>query len=180
MSGAAGHGGGRGRDPRRRDRWIPLAFVVPFVAIIAADGVMAWLAARTDPGLVAGAPVRIGLGQVVPAGTARLDLALETAAGEDRGGGLPAPPLLVVARLRDREGRPLPIEAAEGRLQRAATASADHDLPPFAPGPDGAWRAPVAPPARGDWDVAVAVRGEGGARAVATLRLHAGAAATAR
>ena len=34
-------------------RYIPLALVLPFVGIIGADAVMAWMAARSDPGLVA-------------------------------------------------------------------------------------------------------------------------------
>ena len=45
--------------PRAGRRWIPLLALAPLIALVAADAVMAVLAARTDPGLVTDAPRRI-------------------------------------------------------------------------------------------------------------------------
>lgn len=155
--------------PRRSSRWIPWTIAGVFASIVAADMVMVVLAVRTDPGLVAGAPARLGTGNVLPPATG---LRLEV---EQSGGG---GPIRVAARLRDREGRPAQAAAVTGALQRATDARADAALA-FALVPGGAedgallWRATLPPdlPA-GAWDLAVQARdGAGNLLATATLRL---------
>lgn len=156
--------------PQRSSRWIPWAIAGVFAAIVLADLVMVALAVRTDPGLVAGAPARLGTGNVLPPATG-LRLEVEQSGG---GGG----PIRVAARLRDRDGRPAQAAAVTGALQRATDARADAALA-FAPAPGGAengallWRATLPPdlPA-GAWDLAVQARdGAGNLLATATLRL---------
>ena len=151
-----------GRGGPGRDRWIPLALVLPFVGIIGADAVMAWMAARSDPGLVADAPLRIGLAnRALPTDRLRLEFGLRP-----EGGGQ-----AMTLRLRDAEGAPVPIAAAEGRLERATHAGEDRPVP-FAPLPGGtAWRAVVAPPDAGAWQVSVTARDAEGGVAMAVVRL---------
>lgn len=144
-----------------RDRWIPLALVLPFVGIIGADAVMAWMAARSDPGLVADAPLRIGMANRAPTERLRLEFGLRP-----EGGGQ-----VLMLRLRDAEGAPVPIAIAEGRLERATHAGEDRPVP-FTPLPGSdAWRAVVAPPDAGAWQVSVTARDAEGGVAMAVVRL---------
>jgi nitrogen fixation protein FixH len=158
-------------EPPRKSHWIPWTIAAAFAAIVAADAAMIALAVRSDPGLVAGAPARLGTGNVLPPATGlRLDA---TVTG---GGG--AGPAVVEARLRDRDGRAVPAAAVTGVVQRATDAGADAPLA-FAtarPGPDdGAppWRAPLPELPAGAWDVALRAHdGAGNLLATATLRLR--------
>lgn len=155
----------------RESRWIPWTIAGVFAAVVAADVAMVALAVRSDPGLVAGAPARLGTGNVLPPATG---LRLEAAA---TGGG--AGPVVVEARLRDRDGRPVPAAAVTGAVQRATDASADAALA-FTPARSGAedgaqaWRAPLPSlPPSGAWDVALQAHdGAGNVLATATLRLR--------
>ena len=157
MSGARpGRGRGSGRD-----RWIPLALVLPFAGIIGADAVMAWMAARSDPGLVADAPLRIGMANRAPTDRLRLEFGLRP-----EGGGQ-----VVTLRLRDAAGAPVPIANAEGRLERATHAGEDRPVP-FRPLPGGtAWQAVVTPPDAGAWQVSLTARDAEGGVAMAVVRL---------
>ena len=157
--------------PPRKSLWIPWTIAGAFAAIVAADVAMVALAVRSDPGLVAGAPARLGTGNVLPPATG---LRLEAAA---IGGGVG--PAAVEARLRDRDGRPVTAAAVTGAVQRATDAGADAVLA-FTPVPSGAeggaqaWRAPLpALPPSGAWDVALRAHdGAGNVLATATLRLR--------
>jgi nitrogen fixation protein FixH len=146
--------------PRAGRRWIPVLALAPLIALVAADAVMAMLALRSDPGLVADAPRRIGLAHVAPAAELRLDLSL-----------VPRPEgHLLGLRLRDAAGQAVAAERVEGRLERATHAGEDRPLR-FVPGTDGAWTALVAPPDAGAWQVSALARDGAGRSALAVARL---------
>ena len=153
-------------EPPRKSHWIPWTIAAAFAAIVAADAAMITLAVRSDPGLVAGAPARLGTGNVLPPATGlRLDAA---AAGG-----------VVEARPRDRDGRLVPAAAVTGAVQRATDAGADAPLafaPAQSPSEDGGappWRAPLPELPAGAWDVALRAHdGAGNLLATATLRLR--------
>ncbi|MBD0270436.1 MAG: FixH family protein [Acetobacteraceae bacterium] len=141
------------------------------VAFILVNLGMAVIATRSDPGLVAGSPARLGTGQVLPPATGlRLEVAQAPGAA---GGG----PIRLEARLCDRDGRPAQAANVTGALQRATDARADAALA-FAPGPadpDGGapWRATLPDLPAGAWDLAVQAHdGAGNVLATATLRLR--------
>lgn len=153
-------------EPPRKSHWIPWTIAAAFAAVVAADAAMIALAVRSDPGLVAGAPARLGTGNVLPPATG---LRLEAAA---TGGA-------VEVRLRDRDGRPVPAAGVTGAVQRATDAGADAPLA-FAPARPGSedggapsWRAPLPELPAGAWDVALRAHdGAGNVLATATLRLR--------
>lgn len=159
-------------EPPRKSHWIPWTIAAAFAAVVAADAAMIALAVRSDPGLVAGAPARLGTGNVLPPATG---LRLEAAATGAAGGG----PAVVEVRLRDRDGRPVPAAAVTGAVQRATDAGADAPLA-FAPARPGSgdggapsWRAPLPELPAGAWDVALRAHdGAGNVLATATLRLR--------
>lgn len=147
--------------PARRSLWIPWAFGLGFGLMLLLSVVMSVIAVRSDPGLVAGAPMRLAGSQVMPTGPApALDLrvAARSAAG-----------VVVEVRLRGPDGLPARAESVSGILGRVTHARDDAPVT-FDPAPDGSWRALVTPPAAGDWTVAVRARSPGGT-AEATLRL---------
>ena len=144
------------RAPGRR--WIPLLALAPLLALVAADAVMMVLAARSDPGLVADAPRRVGLARLAPEAELRLDLALEVGGRALR------------LRLQDASGAPVPAVAVEGRLERATHAGNDRPLH-FATAPDGAWMAELVLPDAGVWQVTAAARDAAGRSALAVVRL---------
>ena len=156
-------------QPPRDSRWIPWTLVGVFVAFILASLALAVIAMRSDPGLVAGSPARLGTGQVLPPATG---LRLEVRQASPVGGG----PIRGEARLRDRDGRPVPAANVTGALQRATDARADAAVA-FAPGPteaDGGapWRATLPDLPAGAWDLAAQAQdGAGNVLATATLRL---------
>jgi nitrogen fixation protein FixH len=154
--------------PARRSRWIPWTIAGVFAAIVLADLVMVAIAVRSDPGLVAGSPARLGTGNVLPPATG-LRLDVRTAGGA--GGGA----VVVEARLLDRDGRPVPAAAVSGAVQRATDARADAALAftPAAGGDAPHWRAALPDLPAGAWDVALQARDEAGqVLATATLRLR--------
>ena len=142
-------------------RWIPLLALLPLIALVAADVVMAVLATRSDPGLVADAPRRIGMARLAPAAEMRLDATFAPEGGGD---------YALTLRLRDPAGATVPAVAAEGRLERATHAGADRPLV-FSPAPGGAWKAAVALPDAGAWQVTAAARDAEGRSALAVVRL---------
>ncbi|PHK93494.1 hypothetical protein CR162_18260 [Pseudoroseomonas rhizosphaerae] len=142
-------------------RWIPLLALFPLLALMAADVVMAVLATRSDPGLVADAPRRLGMARLAPTAELRLD-----AVAEKRARGV----YLMTLRLRDAAGAPVPAAMAEGRLERTTHAGADQPLP-FEPVRGGGWRAEVVLPDAGAWQVTLAARDEEGRSALAVIRL---------
>lgn len=146
------------RRPRRR--WIPLLALAPLIALVAADMVMVTLATRTDPGLVADAPRRLGMARLAPTAELRLDLALAPAAGGRA----------LVLRLRDEAGAPVAAELAEARLERTTHAGADRPLP-LSPRADGSWTGMVTLPDAGAWQVTAVARDAEGRSALAVLRL---------
>lgn len=159
--------GARAMEPPRKSLWIPWALAGGFLAVVLADAAMITLAVRSDPGLVAGAPARLGTGNVLPPATGlRLEVKQTGGAG----------PIRVEARLRDRDGRPVPAAAVTGALQRATDNRADMAVA-FDGGrteADGgtSWRATLPDLPAGVWDIAVHARGEtGDLLATATLRL---------
>jgi nitrogen fixation protein FixH len=155
----------------RASHWIPWTIAGVFAAIVLADLAMVLLAVRSDPGLVAGSPARLGTGNVLPPATG-LRLEVTQAAGGGGGG-----PIRVEARLRDREGRPMQAATVTGALQRATDARADTAIafarPPAAADNDAPWRATVPELPAGAWDLAVQAQdGAGSLLATATLRLR--------
>ena len=144
------------RAPGRR--WIPLLALAPLLALLAADAVMVVLAARSDPGLVADAPRRVGLARLAPGDELRLDLALETGNRVLR------------LRLQDASGAPVPAVAVEGRLERVTHAGNDRPLH-FVITPDGAWLAELVLPDAGAWQVTAAARDAEGRSALTVVRL---------
>jgi nitrogen fixation protein FixH len=158
------------RGGRPRQRWIPLLALAPLLALMAADAVMATLAARSDPGLVADAPRRLGLARVAPEATLRLEL---DATPERRAPGDPLPAYVVRVRPIDADGLPVGDAArVEGRLERTTHAAADRPVrfEPAAAVP-GLWIARVAPPDAGAWQVSIAARDAAGRSGLAVLRL---------
>lgn len=149
------------RHASHRDRWIPWAIGAGFVGFLAASVALSVIAARSDPGLVAGAPARLAGTNLTPSGNGP-PLALRVVSRES---GL----LVIEAVLRDRAGRPATADELHGMLQRATSARDDRPVA-FSALPGGAWRAVVPAPGPGAWDLAVEARGPAGA-ASATLRL---------
>lgn len=141
-------------------RWIPLLALAPLLALLAADAVMIVLAARSDPGLVADAPRRLGMARLAPTAELRLDLALSPAPGGQA----------LHLRLRDAAGAPVAAVAAEARLERATHAGDDRPLP-LLPREDGGWTAPVTLPDAGAWQVTARARDAEGRSALAVMRL---------
>ena len=161
---------GKAPTPQRSSRWIPWTIAGVFAAVVLADLGMVMLAVRSDPGLVAGAPARLGTGNVLPPATG-LRLEVRQAGGGGSG------PVRVEARLRDRDGRPAQAGIVTGALQRATDARADAAVA-FAPAPSAdaeggtPWRATLPDLPTGAWDLAVQAHdGDGRLLATATLRL---------
>jgi hypothetical protein len=145
----------------RRSSWIPWVLAAGFAPFILAAVVLSFVAARSDPGLVAGAPQRLARAYVLPTGPAPvLDLRVTGRSPEG---------LLLEARLRGPDGRPAAASAMQGTLQRATHARDDRPVS-FSPAADGSWRAVVSVPAGGVWDLAVRAEGADGT-AQASLRL---------
>jgi nitrogen fixation protein FixH len=152
----------RAAEPPRAARWIPWTIVSAFLLIVVANVVMVTLAVRSDPGLVAGAPARLGTGNVLPPATGlQLDV-------RETGDGGP-----VEALLRDRAGRPMPAAAVTGVVQRATDARADAAVSFAQAQADAPWRAALPELPAGAWDVALhAYDADGRILATATLRLR--------
>lgn len=144
-----------------RDRWIPWAIVGGFAVFLVASVALSVIAARSDPGLVAGAPARLAGTNLTPTGEGPA-LLLRVVS---RDGGT----LVVEATLRARDGQPAAADQVTGTLQRATTAQDDRPVA-FSPQPGGTWRADVPAPGPGAWDLAAEARGPAGV-ASATLRL---------
>lgn len=145
----------------RESRWIPWAIGGFFSVFLLAALALAVIAARSDPGLVAGAPQRMAGTYILSTAPAPvLELRLVTRSGTE---------LLIEARIRGADGRSATAEAVTGVLQRATHARSDLALP-FAPTSDGAWRAVVLLPSPGIWEVAARATSAGSV-AAATLRL---------
>jgi nitrogen fixation protein FixH len=144
--------------PRRR--WIPLLALLPLLLLVLADAMMAMLAIRTDPGLVADAPRRVGLARMAPGGGLVLDLAVAPMAGGYR----------LELRLRDTAGMPVAEAEVGGRLERPTHAGADRPLR-FLPAPDGAWRSEAVLPDQGAWQVSIGARDAAGRSGLLVARL---------
>ena len=143
------------------DRWIPWAFGAGFGVMLLLSVVLSVIAVMSDPGLVAGSPMRLAGSHVLPAGPVP---ALDLRVVERR-----ADAVVVEARLRAPDGRRLSPEVVSARLGRPTHARDDRAVV-FEPAPDGGWRAVIARPAGGEWELAVEARAPEGA-AAATLRL---------
>jgi nitrogen fixation protein FixH len=148
-------------SPERRPRaWIPFLALLPLLLLMIADAVMATLATRTDPGLVADAPRRVGLARIAP----EMALAAEISLAARSGG------YEIAVWLRLPDGTLASDAAVEGRLERTTHAGADRPLV-FARAGDGVWTATVVPPDQGAWQVTVAARDAAGRSALAIARL---------
>lgn len=149
-----------GKPGGKRDAWIPWAFGAGFGLFLVAAAALAVIAARSDPGLVTGAPQRIAGAYIVPTGPAPvLDLQVAGRAPLE---------VVLVARLRGPDGRPAAAESMSATLHRATNARDDHPVA-FTPMPDGSWRAVVALPAAGTWEIGAQARSAAGI-AVSSLR----------
>lgn len=144
----------------RRQRWIPLLALLPLLALMAADAVMVAFATRSDPGLVADAPRRIGLAQMAPAAALRSELSVAPQSGGHA----------LTLRLRDQAGAAVSDATVEGRLERTTHAGADQPLH-FAPAGEGTWTAEVMLPDAGSWQVSITARDRQGRSALAIARL---------
>jgi FixH protein len=145
----------------KRDAWIPWALGAGFGVFLLGGVALSIIAARSDPGLVAGAPQRLAGSYVVPTDPAPV-LELRVV-------GRGAEGVTVEARVRGPDGRPATVEALTGTLGRATHARDDRPVA-FAPAAGGAWRAVIAVPGEGTWEVAVRARSDTGT-ANASLRL---------
>lgn len=151
-----------GGSGQRRSLWIPWTIGACVAVFVTATFTFIYLAARSDPGLVAGSPPRLAGTNLTPTAAApALDLRVVER--------LPGGGAVVEARLRGKDGRPARAESVAGTLQRA-THRQDDAAVAFSPLPDGVWRATVRPPTAGGWDLAVEAHGDDG-RASASLRL---------
>lgn len=142
-----------------RGRWIPWAIVAFFAVVSAVNGTMIWLAARSFPGLVTEHPYDDGLAynHVLAAAEAQARLGW---AAEVEGRIVAGFTAELVARLVDRDGRPIDGAAVAARLERPAETASDLALA-LAPMGDGRYRAEVLLPQIGAWDVHLtAVRGD--------------------
>jgi nitrogen fixation protein FixH len=139
---------------------IPFLALLPLLSLMIADAVMAMLAMRTDPGLVADAPRRVGLARIAP----EMALAAEVSVAARPGG------YEISVWLRTPDGTAVSDAAVEGRLERTTHAGADRPLV-FARARDGVWTARAVPPDRGAWQVTVAARDAAGRSALAVARL---------
>ena len=149
------------RPPGSRDLWIPAVIIAGFVAVLVAAAALSVIAARSDPGLVAGAPARMAGTNMTPVGDGPA-LRLRVVSRE---GGV----VVVEATLRAHDGQPATAEEVAGTLQRATTAQDDRPVA-FSPQPGGAWRAALPSPGPGAWDLAAEAHSPAGV-ASATLRL---------
>ena len=149
--------------PRRGDLWIPWTITGGFVLFLAMAVVLSVIAARSDPGLVAGSPAtKVAGAYVMPTAPGP---ALNLRVLQRRGNEVD-----IEARLLRPDGTLGLAEALTGRLQRATDTQADQAVA-FAPLADGTWQATVRTPAPGLWDVAVQARDAAGGTAAASLRL---------
>lgn len=134
-----------------------------FAAFCAMAAVLAAVAVRSDPGLVAGSPAMRVAGAHVMSTALAPALNLRVV---HRGEGW----IEVEARLLRPDGTAGLADAVQGRLQRPTDARSDQEVS-FTPAADGTWRSLVRLPGPGVWDVAVQARDAGGGTASASLRL---------
>lgn len=145
----------------KRDSWIPWALGAGFGVFLLGGVALSVIAARSDPGLVAGAPQRLAGAYVVATGPAPV-LELRVVGRGPEG-------VTVEARVRGPDGRPEAAESLEATFGRATHARDDRPVA-FAPAPGGAWRAVIPVPGGGVWEVAARARSGTGV-ANASLRL---------
>jgi nitrogen fixation protein FixH len=143
-----------------------LLALAPLLALMAADVVMATLAIRSDPGLVADAPRRVGLARVSPEATLRLSITATAPTRRQEGQG--SRELLI--GLTDAEGMAVETAVLEGRLERTTHAGSDRTLDFEAVRP-GTWRAVITLPDAGSWQASIAARDAQGRSGLAVLRL---------
>lgn len=134
-----------------------------FVTFNAMAAVLAVVAVRSDPGLVAGSPAMRVAGAHVMSTALAPALNLRVVRRGDGG-------IEVEARLLRPDGTMGLAETVQARLQRPTDALSDQAVP-FTRSADGTWRSLVRLPGPGAWDVAVQARDAEGGTASASLRL---------
>lgn len=146
-----------------RDLWIPWTIGAGFAAFLVAAVVLSVIAARSDPGLVAGSPASKVAGSYImstaPAPT------LDVRVVQRRDGEIE-----VEARLLQPDGMPGRAAVLAAVVRRPTDSTADQAVP-FTERPDGAWRGVLRLPGPGAWDLDVVARDTAGGDAAATLRL---------
>ena len=146
-----------------RDLWRPWTIGGGFAAFLAATIVLSVIAARSDPGLVAGSPSSKVAGSYImsTAPAPALNLRVVQRRGSE---------IEVEARLLQRDGGPGRAATLTAVVQRPTDDRADQAVS-FTERPDGVWRAVLRLPGPGAWDLAVLARDTGGGEAAASLRL---------
>jgi nitrogen fixation protein FixH len=146
-----------------RDLWIPWTIGAGFAAFLLAAVVLSVIAARSDPGLVAGSPASKVAGSYIMS-TAPAP-ALDMRVVQRRGGEIE-----VEARLLRPDGGPGRATMLTAVVHRPTDSAADHAVS-FTERPDGTWRVTLRLSGPGAWDLAVVARDAAGGEAAASLRL---------
>ncbi len=146
-----------------RDLWIPWTIGAGFAAFLLAAVVLSVIAARSDPGLVAGSPASKVAGSYIMS-TAPAP-ALNVQVLQRRGGEIE-----VEARLLRPDGGPGQAAALTAVVHRPTDSTADQAIV-FTERPNGAWRAVLRLPGPGLWDLDVVAWDAAGGNAAASLRL---------
>jgi nitrogen fixation protein FixH len=132
-------------------KWIPWLFVALFSVVVAANGVLVYLAVATWGGLQTENAYAKGLAFNAALAEARAREALGWTVVVEYGDRGPGQGVLS-ATLKDRHGNPLAGAALQGRLVRPTHAGYDHAIA-FAYRGDGRYAAEIAPPLPGEWEL---------------------------
>jgi nitrogen fixation protein FixH len=150
--------GREANERRSRDRWIPWAFVAFFLVVVAANGVMVYLAQDTWTGVVTENHYEKGLAYNEALARARaqdalgwqVDVAFTPAEHSPPGD----PRAHVVVTMRDRDGRPLADGEVRARFVRPTHEGFDAEVALTHLG-NGRYGADVSLALPGQWDMVV-------------------------
>lgn len=144
---------------KRRDAWIPWAFVGAFLLVVAANATLIFYAFQSWTGLATDSPYERGLGYNREIAAARAQreagwrVALAyTASGEGRG--------VLALDLADPTGTPILRAVVTARIRRPTEARRDMDVT-LADQDAGRYVVALALPLPGQWDVQATVRADG-------------------
>lgn len=150
--------GRKANERTGRDRWIPWTFVAFFLVVVAANGIMVYLAEDTWTGLVTEHPYERGLAYNEALAAARtqqalgwqVDVAFTPAEHAPAGD----PRAHVVVTMRDRDGRPLAGGEVRARFVRPTREGFDSEMT-LTPLGNGRYGGDVTLALPGQWDMVV-------------------------
>lgn len=145
---------------RRPGRWVPWLFVAAFAVVVAANGILVWLAVGGFSGLATDHPYERGLAHNRTLAEARAQSALGWRV-DVWATPLPGNGVEVSARFADRGGRAIEGLAVTAAFRRPTVAGHDVELPLVAAG-GGHYRATTRLSLPGQWDLRL-VAGDGDA-----------------